>query len=270
MEAPNQPMRIIHGRLIGYLRDLPIRFLHATACRPGNSPLKNAERHRKSRFFFLLDLKDAYRAVQAERLVQVLCGADERIADPEEVRVFLEQYCMSQLGGLAMGAPASPDLFNLYCAVLLDQELGEFSAQRKVTYTRYLDDLTFSADAPFSREARKRIRAVIQGAGFQVNHAKAELKDLSKGSVFINGVGLSLGGRIFVPRFYTHYLQGLLHQVLKGEVWLRPKVDGSMGVFLGLTNRRAPNKTEKRVLRLYQKVRRQGRSARRTHAPIAS
>lgn len=253
LEAPNEQMRIIHGRLIRDLRALKIEQPYATACRSGDSPLKNVERHKRSEFFYLLDLRRAYQSIDIEKLAEILCRVDPELMNMHtSVQAFLEQRCMSRFGGLATGAPASPDLFNLYCAFLVDEKIGILCVEHNLTYTRYLDDLTISGNEPIRRRIRKEAREIIEQAGFGVNHGKVKLLDLAKGPITINGVGLELGGRVFVPRFYVRYLSELLKLGIQGDLSLAPKIAGSMGVFLGLTYWRTPNRTEQRLLQMYE------------------
>ena len=257
LEAPNNAMRIIHGRLIKYLRSLKVEMPYATACRPGDSPLKNVERHRQSRFFCLLDLRRAYQSVQVGKLASVLHQADPRLKGQFwEVRAFLQRYCMSQTGGVPAGAPASPDLFNLYCAVLLDEKIGNLCRQHGLIYTRYVDDLTISGNITVSRRVRAQVRAIIASAGFKVNHLKSQTHDLQKSTLVINGIGLELGGRVFVPPFYLRHVRGLLHEGLKGDLSLAPKIQGAMSVVLGIVNQRKPTASEQRVLRQCKRFRR--------------
>jgi hypothetical protein len=258
LEAPNDAMRIIHGRLIQYLRSLEIEMPYATACRLGDSPRKNLERHKGNRYFFVLDLKNAYRQVDQRKLARILCAADPALkGSEEEVSAFLGQYCVSKFGGLPMGASASPDLFNLYCAVLLDVPLGKLCAEYGWVYTRYLDDLTISctSDPPTRRVGRPAIRAIVEEAGFKVNHKKARLRDLAFGPIFLNGIGLEHGGRIFVPQWYVTHVRGLLLWGLQGDFTLRPKIDGAMGVFLSIIDRHNPTATERKVIGLHQRFR---------------
>jgi len=260
IEAPNKPMRAIHEEFIRYLRGLPVNLAYATGGLPGNSPLKNVQRHKYSCFFYLVDLKSAYSYVRIELLVEVLLQADHFLDKGQEdkVRQFLENYCMSQFNGLAIGAPASPDLFNLYCHFLIDEPLKHKVVIRNLlTYTRYLDDLTFSSEEnPITRSTRKNIREVIKEAGFLISHPKSRLCDLKKGPIFINGVGLELGGRTFVPRSYLRYILGLIHKGNQGYFELWPKIEGAMGVFWNITDKKGFNQTEKRVVKEYRKFRR--------------
>lgn len=264
LEAPNEPMRIVHRALLRYLRGLSVDMPYATACRAGDSPLKNVERHKANRYFYLVDLCEAYRNVDGEKLTSVLIALDPRLRGRfEEVRAFLTRYCLSRFGGLPIGAPASPDLFNFYCAELIDKRVAELCRIYGFTYTRYLDDLTISGTQPISRRVRKQVRDIIKEAGFQVNHPKAEVKDLAKGTITVNGVGLEMGGRIFVPRFFTRHIRGLLLRGIQGDISLQPKISGAMGVFLGTTDRQRLNATEQKILTLHRKFRRLVRKKRK-------
>jgi len=257
IEIPNDVMKIIHGRFVGYLRHLPIKYHYATGCLPGSSPLGNVQRHRHNRFFYLVDLKQAYSHVKVQELARAICQADPSLnGQRREVRGFLTKYCMSRFGGLATGAPASPDLFNLYCFYLLDKPLEKIIIKHGLTYTRYLDDLTFSSKERISRSVRKEIREIIKLADFPANHLKSEVRDLKKGSIVINGIGLEFGGRVFLPRDFTCYLFGLLHKGQQGHIDLWPKIEGAMRVYFSDTSRKKLNQTERRVIKEYKKFRR--------------
>ena len=53
-------------------------------------------------------------------------------------------------GELPQGAPTSPALSNLIMRII-DDQIAKYSVERKIRYTRYADDLTFSGD--FDHEA---------------------------------------------------------------------------------------------------------------------
>lgn len=259
---PNQPMRELHGQLIRYLRGLHVDRASSTGARPGSSPLRNVLRHKPRwtswfpRFFFLIDISGAYANVDGEKLVKIILDHDQNLAGRElDVRAFLSQYCMStEEGGLIVGAPASPDLFNLYCEVLIDGEIRSLCRKYGLTYTRYLDDLTFSSSQRIGKKKRQALCAVIERAGFKLNQRKARVLDLAKGPVAINGVGITRDGRCFLPRQAVRELRGLLHLALSGRLDRLSTIHGRMGVFKALTNLRFPTKTERRVLDMYRQL----------------
>ena len=266
---PNDPMRILHARLIRHLRSLPVDLQYATGARPGSSPVRNVARHRENRHFYLLDIQSAYQNVNGQRLAEVLCSQDPILIDQEEqVYQFLAQFCLDPLGGLAIGAPASPDLFNIYCGVLIDQLLGDLCQQYGLIYTRYLDDLTFSSSGdPIGKRKRRTIRGIFGAAGFTVNHQKSGVFDLAKGPIVINGVGLELGGRLYLPRHFLRKIRGLLNLAWKSPSSVDPDlIYGLMGVFWAIAHlRRSFTTTERKLFELYQRVhqlyRYQGRAA---------
>lgn len=250
LEVPNKAMREVHKRLLRFLRTIPIESAHATGCKPGNSPKKNVSRHAGQRYFYLVDLKSAFHAVDIPALAGIFRRAARFPSRQEpQILTLLKRFCASRFGGLAEGLATSSDLFNLYCAVKIDKRLGQYCAWWGIRYTRYADDLVFSSDRPIPEKIRRYIRQILAGAGFDISHHKCRLHDLARGTITINGVGLRRNGRIFAPRRFTGRLQHLLYLVLQKDRWeLLPQVHGCMGVFLQLTDTRNPNRTEERVL----------------------
>lgn len=259
---PNESMRIVHERLINYLRGLRLDFSLATGAEPGNSPAKSIRRHRRHRYFYLVDISSAFPSVQGWKLAAILCGLDSKLAGQQtQVLQFLRRYCLSETDGLVVGASASPILFNIYAGVLVDWPLEELCQKYDLTCSRYLDDLTFSSpDTPIGARKRKAIRQVITEQGLAVNHRKCRVYDLAKGPIVINGIGLNLNGRTFVPRHYFRKIRGLLHQAMTSSDVSPHKVHGIMGVFFSITRRF--NRTEKRLVETYQSFRRSTQKAR--------
>jgi len=180
----------------------------------GSSPLWNVAEHVGNRYFFTLDLASAFENIRADRLVEVV---EDLIDEPLLVgsygfAEFLKHYCLTDKGGLITGAPSSSDLFNLYTGVLIDEPLGMLAKKHRLTYSRYIDDLTFSSLEPIGRRKREQIRDVVSSAGFEISHRKAKVLDLTKGPVCINGIGLRENGTIFTPRFAVARLRALLHR----------------------------------------------------------
>lgn len=261
LEMPNEAMEVLHKELIRYLRKLDVDLHYATGSVRGASPLRNVRKHFGHEYFYALDLHNAFPSVNGERLASVLCRLDTELADQEkEVLRFLEQYCLSFQGGLPVGAPASPDLFNIYAAVLIDSFLGDLCKHweshwgQNFCYTRYLDDLCVSSDSPIGDRKRRTIRSIIQQAGFQINHRKSHVWELNKGPVVITGVGLRREGDTFItflPRGYFTMLRGLIFRAQKNPLEMFHQVEGKMGVFKAVTDMRHLNRTEQALMRDY-------------------
>ena len=258
-------MKIVHERLIRYLRSLWAPLPNAVGGRPKGSAKKNVQRHAGNRYFYLADLKSAYNMVNGRVLAEIL----ERLFSPyhepsrQEIWSFLRQYCLDSRGRLLTGAPASPDLYNIYVGFLLDLELNAFCSHWGITYSRYIDDLMFSSSEPIGKKKRRYIRQIIgqrrSASGkrlFEIQHRKCRVIDLAKGPTTINGVGLSLERRIFVPRRFVRRIVGAINKAIWDGDISQSKIEGLMGVFKGITNLSNPNRTERRVLERYAFYRR--------------
>ena len=279
--CPNPAMSTVHRHFIRYLRLIGPRPVFSTGCRPGTSIVKDVARHRHSQLIYATDLKDAFQNVRLDQLVEVLADLHpdplrENWTTP--IRQFLERYCFSdRVPGLILGSPSSPDLFNLYADRLIDQPLSQrlnlsVSAQADnrpesnetpLTFSRYLDDLKFSSLGRIKQsqweEIRRQIRQVVNQAGFQVNHPKSKVLDLTRGSVILNGIGLEYGGRLFLPRGHLRETRRLIDQALN-QNQLNPKdkevlvVRGRMQMFwqIARKNTQPPNGTEQMLIDHYR------------------
>lgn len=251
--APNKTMFSLQRRFLLWLRSRQIHLPCAYGSRKGCSPLLNVKRHQWNRYFYLLDISNAYQNIEARKLAELVCDCDSSlIGEEDKMHEFLQQYfLLPDGGGLATGGPASPDLYNLYAGILLDRRLQELCKQYGITYTRYLDDLTFSSKGPIGPRKRLAIRRLIQSCGFPLNLNKCVKADILKQAVVINGIGLKGKGRIFLPRHYLRRLRGLLHLATFTTAISSPKVQGMMGVFFSITDRNCMNRSEWKVLKAY-------------------
>ena len=153
ISAPNAPMRLLHQRLIQRLRQIPCQMPFAVGARPGGSPRAALRPHLDARYIYTLDIKDAFPSVKRDVLAETLFRLDPDLGEsPDEIAGFLDGYCFdARRGGLVIGAPASPDLFNIYAAEVLDRRLADLIKRHGLRYTRYIDDLTFSSKNTIGR-----------------------------------------------------------------------------------------------------------------------
>jgi hypothetical protein len=232
--APNKAMRMIHRRFYKYLRTL-MKLPYATGAVPKSSPLKNVEHHRRQRFFYLLDIRNFFPSIKGTILAEMLCQLDPNLLGKELlVGQFLDQYCLRN-DRLLIGAPASPDLANIYMGYFADGQLGRLCEQYGLVYTRYLDDLTFSSkNHPIGKKKRQALRQVILDAHLEINHRKSVVHDIRDGPIIITGIGLRYGSKTFLPQSYIRKLRGLIHLAMEGKV-PPAKVYGHMGAFFSST-----------------------------------
>lgn len=305
--APNSGMRIIAKSVLSYLGKLDIELPNATACQQGCSPLNNVLAHEGNHQFYILDLVDAYGAVQAGELNRRLrqlnfVGKYAQSRTTEELEATREYYargiamhcchrpyqCLLQPGlpfdqqplpfdegwvwleenaaraldyngpyGLVRGCPASPALFNIYCEQVLDRRLRSI-LPKDMVYTRYVDDLAFSANFEIEPELRRQIRGVVEETGFRVNHRKSKLVNLhGNQSIVITGIGIRdwFPSGLYLPRHQLRTIEGLIHEATKNPEISPAVVYGWMAVFFQLNKVKEPsdyNATEQRLVKRWE------------------
>ena len=111
---------------------------------------------------------------------------------------------------LPQGAPTSPALANL-AAWRLDCRLAGLAQSTAAICTRYADDIVFSGDADFARNAHRivpHIGAIAIEEGFEVQWRK--FRSMRRG-VSQRAAGLVLNDRINIPRADFDRLKAILH-----------------------------------------------------------
>lgn len=168
-----------------------------------------------------LDLEDFFAAVAAARVYGVFrsAGYPEAVAHtltglctnvvPLEESVAGEFRLSRRLATphLPQGAPTSPALANLV-AFRLDARLSGLAASIGATYSRYADDLTFSADHHL-RPPHRAIEDIARAEGFAVNAAKTRV--MGRGSrQRVTGIVVNAHPNIARPEYDR--LKAILHQ----------------------------------------------------------
>lgn len=140
--------------------------------RAGRSIVTNAWPHVGAGVVVNLDLKDFFPSVGYPRVKGVFArlGYSEATAtvlallctepDVEEVELDGQRFYVSQgARRLPQGAPTSPALTNILCRCL-DRRLAGAARKLGFVYTRYADDLTFSAHGPGPHDPGELLRFV--------------------------------------------------------------------------------------------------------------
>lgn len=203
LEAPKPRLRAIQRRILREILDVVPAHEAAHGFRRGRSVLTHARAHAGRAIVVRLDLTDFFPSIGAAR-VRALFRA---IGYPDDVAHLLACLCTNvappwsmppglRLGAshadvkqrrdllarartrhLPQGAPTSPSIANL-CARRADVRLAAAAERMGAIYTRYADDLVFSGDKDFARQASffVPLAAGIAGdEGFVVNHRKTRV-----------------------------------------------------------------------------------------------
>ncbi len=158
--------------------------------RSGRSIMTNAASHINKAVVINLDLKDFFPSIGYRRVKGLFasfgyCEALAAVfaliateADRDELELDGQTWHVATAErALPQGAPTSPAVTNLLCRKL-DRRLTGAANMYGFTYTRYADDLTFSADVfdkPALGRLMKTIRYIVRDEGLIINEDKTRI-----------------------------------------------------------------------------------------------
>ena len=207
--VPDEKLKMVQRKIYEtLLLPLPISP-YASAYAPGRGIRRNALPHVGQKTVLKLDIHHFFDSILFKDVKEY--AFPESIYS-EPLRVLLTMLCYGT-DELPQGAVTSPAVSNLIMKTF-DDAVGSFAKERKIQYTRYSDDLTFSGDFDpkevisfVSRELRKRgfflnkKKTVIAGAGQRqivtglsvndkLNLPPAELKKIRQEMYYLTKFGL--------------------------------------------------------------------------------
>lgn len=159
-----------------------VYYFHKTAAAYGYIPsfkrdvaprniYTHAERHMGAPCLLNADLQNFFHAVKQDMVRDIFLSPPFRYAEP---LAELLSGLVCHKGRLPMGSPTSPALSN-FAATGLDHDLEGLSRQHQITYTRYVDDLSFSANTLPTPEVFHEIETIVRVRGFAFNLEKIKM-----------------------------------------------------------------------------------------------
>jgi RNA-directed DNA polymerase len=156
-----------------------------------------ARMHLGARWLIKLDVHDFFETIQERRVYPIfrrlgyarllsleLTRLCTRVSPSEPVRRVYHKYqgrapySVDAEGHLPQGAPTSGALANVV-AIGVDSKLSRLAQREGLVYTRYSDDLVFSAGRDFSRgraaDVVRRASAILASDGFAAHRAKTRI-----------------------------------------------------------------------------------------------
>lgn len=134
----------------------------------GRSIKTNAELHACHSYVLCLDIRDFFPSIPLGDVEKVF----QEAGYSRSAASTLAAVCCYR-GALPQGAPTSPALSNLIFREL-DSQLAAESRLRGVTYSRYADDLTFSANRDLG-DLPDRVRELLETQNFTLHEDKIHL-----------------------------------------------------------------------------------------------
>ena len=149
----------------------------------GKNNIQNAQQHLNKKYFLTIDLKNFFSNINHRQVYKVFC----RLGFSPSVTRILTQLTTYQ-ASLPQGAPSSPVIANL---IFLNtaEKLYSLAKSNNITFTTFLDDLTFSSNYDF-KDIIPKIISLISNNRFQVAYEKIHYR---KGYCEITGLFVKRG-----------------------------------------------------------------------------
>jgi RNA-directed DNA polymerase len=133
---------------------------------PGRSIVTNAQAHKGAKYVLNVDILNFFDSVREEAIGRIFSdlGFGPHVASTL-ARLCTYQDCLPQ------GAPTSPYLANLVFSPA-DKEILQLCEERRIAYSRYADDLSFSGSQKIARDFLVLLEFVLRRYGFRLNPGK--------------------------------------------------------------------------------------------------
>lgn len=133
----------------------------------GKSNITNAKAHQGNKYIFVTDLQDFYPSITSKMVYDSFLaqGYSNHMAG-FLCKLTTWKHCLPQ------GTPTSTHISNLVF-LNTDNFLIEFCKKHEITYTRYIDDLTFSCQQNFQDKITE-ILSIVTAGGFKLSFRKTQ------------------------------------------------------------------------------------------------
>lgn len=133
--------------------------------RKKHSNITNGKPHQGKKYILTTDLKNFYPSVNHKTVYDTFID----LGFNKQTAFYLTRFTTWK-NELPQGTPTSTDISNIIF-LKTDLELIELCNERKITYTRYVDDLTFSAPFDF-QDSIKEILDIIKNSKLKISWRK--------------------------------------------------------------------------------------------------
>jgi RNA-directed DNA polymerase len=220
---PAREVKLLQRAFVSkFLGQLPIHP-SATAYRTGFSIRDNAIAHIGNGPILKLDFRDFFPSIKSNDWI-TYCR-DTGCIDSDEDRHLTASLLFHRHPGyrsmrLAVGAPSSPVLSNILMFTF-DARVSELVAKDHVSYTRYADDLTFSAPRTgflngVIKAVAKTVRS-IKYPNLEINSEKTTFVT-SKYHRTVTGLTITNDGRVTVGRNLKRRIHASVHRALTTQL----------------------------------------------------
>jgi RNA-directed DNA polymerase len=215
ISAPESTLKRLQKRLNFCLQQyyflIKPAYVHGFVLQPKDSPkfcpiVENACVHTRKKVVLNIDLKDFFPSISAKRVKELFTSEVFRFHENIAIALALLTTYEKKL---PTGAPTSPVISNFIC-LQLDEDLNNYCIENQITYTRYADDLTFSANESIHSDQTLDIIGIILSQGFRINEKKLRIKLADCRQTV---TGLVVNEKVNVPRELIKNIRAMLHDL---------------------------------------------------------
>jgi S1-C subfamily serine protease len=217
IQAPNRRLKAIQRQLAVELAAIYSAPSSAHGFVRDRSIITNAGEHLDKRFVFNIDLEDFFGSISSGRVMRLFMSGQFGF-DKATAGVLAQICCVDRR--LPQGAPTSPIVSNMI-ARKMDRQLEALARKHRCTYTRYVDDISFSFTSRWPRlpheilvtgrdtvEVGDDLARIIRAHGFRVNPEKVRLAGQSARMAV---TGITVNVRPNVSRRLVRQVSAMLH-----------------------------------------------------------
>ena len=231
INAPDELLKSLQKRLaeklgeckseISKKRNLPDSISHGFE--KDKSIVTNAWQNKNRRFVLNIDLEDFFPSINFGRVRGFFIKNHDFLLHEKAATLIAQIACFEN--ALPQGSPCSPIISNLV-AHLLDVRLSKLAKQQKCTYSRYVDDITFStnqkifptivaqevSDAPGIWKLGEALTNEITRTGFKVNQTKTRMQCRPSQQVV---TGLTVNVKVNIQASYYRSARAMCNSLFK-------------------------------------------------------
>ena len=206
IHSPDRNLKYAQSRILRNILEHIEISPYATAYIKGKNLKDNATPHTNHKYLLKIDITDFFGSIT---YLQVISTAFNAKRFPVQIGAMLTSLCCLD-DVLPQGAPTSPMLSNVVMKNF-DNIIGDWCKERGITYTRYCDDLTFSANTPLYNVYIK-VKNMLDQNGFEVNEDKTKFITNSSSQ---RVTGLTVNEKVSIPKKYKRQLRQEVYYAIK-------------------------------------------------------
>ncbi|MCQ2587628.1 MAG: retron Ec67 family RNA-directed DNA polymerase/endonuclease [Treponema sp.] len=229
INAPNRDLKNLQRRLSDYLYNCleeihnknNINDIVSYGYQKNKSIYDNAIIHRNRRYVFNVDLKDFFNSINFGRVRGFFINNKYFKLDSHIATLIAQTACNENM--LPQGSPLSP-IITILIGGILDNKILKLTHTVRCSYSRYVDDLTFSTNLEtFPKDIAYRdnsgnwiigdkLKKIITSCNFEPNEQKVSMQFRNSRQT---SVGLIVNKKVDIPREYYKNVRAMCDSLIK-------------------------------------------------------